>query len=195
MNLIETLSLSILCVALAVAGEAASKVPPATQAAIDKSIDSNLVAANKAYSAFQVELMKAQDKIVKDLEKLKADALKKADLASANAIDAEIQSVKEKGKLGERVASGDKADLLGDAKVDLAKAIVGKWKYALKASAGVLIIDAKGNVTHPQGFIGKIQTIDDKTEIIWSNNTKWDVAMKDSAIYISDNASESKLVK
>jgi hypothetical protein len=117
--MLKILTISLFAVALW-AGEAELDRSP-----IDKVLDSNLVSANKAFSAYQAEVAKAMDKTVKDLEKLKADAMKKGNLPLANAVDAEITKVKE-GSLAERVEvkAKEKDDLMGDAPIGSRKVTI-----------------------------------------------------------------------
>jgi hypothetical protein len=74
--------------------DAPAALSPDVQAAVDKDINQSLSPAFKAYSAYQAALAKAQDKVVKDLEKMKVDATKKGDLDTANALVAKIAEIK-----------------------------------------------------------------------------------------------------
>lgn len=108
--------------------------------AIEKAIASALSDATKSYGAYQEILAKATDRAVKDLEKLKSEAMKKGDLPLAVAVDAHIKELKE-GALGDRVAEKarekekDSGDLLGDAikkksgvAIDPKDPLIGRWK-------------------------------------------------------------------
>lgn len=112
MNKAIALLLFAVCV---FAADDAAKLPAADQAALEKALDANLAAATRSYAAFLTEVAKAQEKTIKELETLKQAAMKKGNLALANAADAQIKSVKD-GLLTERTIdlSKQKSDLPGE---------------------------------------------------------------------------------
>jgi len=203
--MLKIFTLTILALSASLAfGEDKPAVKSPTDVLYEKVVAENTRDTIKTYDLYCKQLAEASARVVKSLESIKADLnnpkkftnmsiTERADMMKA--IDEKIKSVDE-GAVGDGIVSAKVAtQWLTNGKNDVAKAIVGKWKYELKASAGVLTIDVRGNVTHPQGFTGKIQTIDDKTEILWNNNTKWDITTNDGLFYISDDSSKSKLVK
>ena len=115
MNLFKILTISLLTISFAFAADEATKLHAADQSLIDKALDSNLTNASKAYAAYLAEVAKAQDKTIKELEAVKAAAMKRGNLALANAADAQIKSVKD-GALAERAVdlNKQKGDLLGE---------------------------------------------------------------------------------
>jgi hypothetical protein len=132
MNLIKTLSLSILCVALAFAADVAADKP---NPAVEKAMSASLSDADKAYSAYKAALVKATDKAVASPETAKKDALKKGDLDTANAVEAKIKDLKA-GALEGLEADRSKltADLLGDKPEG--DTFLGKWKIAKNSDGG-----------------------------------------------------------
>ena len=114
--------------------EDAPKLPPVDQAVLDKAIDANLTEANKAYAAYQTAVAKAQDQAIKALEKVKAEAMKKGNLALANAADAKIKEVRG-GTLAQQVVDNSKGDLLGERRVRIA---IPATKITRKASNAVM---------------------------------------------------------
>lgn len=129
--MIKFLAMLILVTGMAYSADEA-KLAASDQAAIDKAIEASLAEPSKAYQAYQAALTKASDKAIKDLEKLKAGAMKGNNLPLAVAIDGKIAEVKKNGLGSVIVEKAEKAgDLLGNEKekvVDVAKAIVGEWK-------------------------------------------------------------------
>ena len=118
----------VLLATLAFAAEEAKPIP-----AIEKAIAPAMAEASKGYGVYQDILAKATVKAVKELEKLKTDAMKKGDLTLAVAVDAQIKAFKD-GALGDRVAekSKDEEDLLSNkaepSKPDSKAPIIGKWQ-------------------------------------------------------------------
>lgn len=127
--MIKFLAMLILVTGMAYSADEA-KLAASDQAAIDKAIEASLSEPSKAYQAYQTALTKASEKAIKDLEKLKANAMKGNNLPLAVAIDGKIAEVKKGALGGVIVEKAEKAgDLLGGGeKVDVAKAIVGEWK-------------------------------------------------------------------
>lgn len=102
------------------------QVSKESQTAIDRSIEGNLNKAYKSYDAYLKELEIAKIVVVKDLEKMKAEAMKKGDLAHANIVEAKIKEVKD-GALGDRIVERSKSvDLLGDSDGWIER-LDGKW--------------------------------------------------------------------
>lgn len=99
-------------------GFAADASSEKSNTAIEKALAPAIADASKGYAVYQDVLAKAADRAVKELEKLKADAMKKNDLPLAVAVDAQIKSVKE-GALAALVAakSQQNGDLLGEGSV------------------------------------------------------------------------------
>ena len=128
--MLKIISSFLLLAGAVYASEDAPKLPPLDQAAIDKAIDANLTEANKAYAAYQTAVAKAQDQVVKALEKLKADAMKKGNLPLAIAADSKIKEVRG-GSLEQQVTDNSRDDLLGDS----AKRVV----FDVKAWAGLAL--------------------------------------------------------
>lgn len=114
MNKSMTINCLILLVGVVFAADEVPKLLSADQAVLDKAVDANLTEANKTYIAYQAAIAKAQDQVVKALEKVKTDAMKKGNLPLANAADARIKEVKD-GSLLLRATEPVKGDLLGDA--------------------------------------------------------------------------------
>lgn len=119
--------------------------------AIEKIIAPALADALKGYEVYQDALAKASDKAVKELDRLKLEAMKKGDLPLAVAVDAQIKALKD-GALGDRIAMKpkekdrekdrkDKADLGGATKaeapavkLEITKILTsGRWKYTESA--------------------------------------------------------------
>ncbi len=131
---------TILSLALAAsAGWAADppETPKKSEAELlyEKLLAENTKEADKQYGEYLAALAKANDAILKKLEATKADLndtkkFKNLDIAArAKAIaeiDAKILEVKKNG-VGEAIVAARNADLLDGGKVDVAKAIVGKW--------------------------------------------------------------------
>lgn len=110
--MLKILAIAILA-PLAFAAEEAKEAKP--NPAIDKAIAPAMAEATKGYGVYQEALAKASDKAVKELEKLKAEAMKRGDLSLAVAVDAQIKDLKE-GALGDKVIAKtiEKNILLGD---------------------------------------------------------------------------------
>jgi hypothetical protein len=134
MNTLKTLSLTLIAVAC-FAGEA---TPSFADEAYAKAVDASSKKAESAYEAYQKELAAASAAVIKSLEatiKELNDPKKYAKLgmkeraAAIEELEKKIAAVKE-GAVGEGIVAkkGREGDLLGDVKVDLAKAIVGKWR-------------------------------------------------------------------
>lgn len=138
MYYVRTTLLTLFAV-LAFAADEAPKLSAADQLLIDKALDSNLQAASKAYAAYLAEIVKAQEKTIKDLEAVKAAAMKKGNLALANAADGEIKKVKD-GALAERAVDlNKKGDVPGD---------TGAHQVTIEASTeGQVIASAKKGQT------------------------------------------------
>lgn len=128
--MLKSLALALLAT-LVFSAEEAKEVKP--NPAIEKAIAPALAEASKGYEAYQNALAKATDKAVKELDKLKVEAMKKGDLPLAVAVDAQIKAFKE-GALGDRVAekAKDAEDLLSNkaepSKPDSKSPIIGKWQ-------------------------------------------------------------------
>ena len=121
---------------------------PKPNPVVEKAMSAALADAEKGYDAYRAILAKATDKAAKDLEKAKADAMKRGDLASANELDARIKELKE-GGLEKLVMERKKAegDLLGRAAetaVELNnKSIIGKWIFT-KGLSGSFVFQQDG---------------------------------------------------
>jgi len=70
------------------------KLSDADQALIDKTVDGNLAKPLKLYQAYQKGLDDAATKTLKDLDKVKGDAMKKGNLPLAIAVDAKEKEIK-----------------------------------------------------------------------------------------------------
>lgn len=104
------------------------KLSPSDQAMLDKAVDTSLLEPSKVYDQYLAALGKAQEKAVKDLEKVKVDAMKKANLPLANAADAKIDEIK-KGLLGDKIVTKSGEGLMGE-KINIRATILGKWNWS-----------------------------------------------------------------
>jgi hypothetical protein len=115
MYLIKTLSLSILCVALAVAGEADTKLPASAQQVLDKAeaaVSANRVAYDKAN---QKPLAEAEKALKAEMEKFTKSGKLNESLAIQKALDSMRADVV--ARVDERGAKN--SDLLGSKTDDL----------------------------------------------------------------------------
>lgn len=135
MNIFKIITLSLVCSALAFAGEAENKTPKpsAVDALYDKSVADNIKDVEKSYDVYLKSLEAANKKVIAALEAAKKDMNdpKKGKLAVQERaaviteIDEKIAKVKE-GSVGEGLVE-KKMELLGNVRFALSKAIVGKW--------------------------------------------------------------------
>ncbi len=138
MNILKLITLSLLTMSLAFAGEAENKTakPSVVDALYDKFVADNSKDVEKSYDAYLKSLEATNKKVIAALEAVKKDMNdpKKGKLtiqeraAAISEIDEKIAKVKE-GSVGDGLVAKkiEKVDLLGNARVDLSKAIVGKW--------------------------------------------------------------------
>lgn len=148
---ITLLSLALIAlIAHADAADAAPALPPGDQAALDKVVDGDIAKPLKAYAAYLQAIDDASAKMVKDLEKLKTEAMKAGNLPLANAVDAEEKTIKGGGLPG-IVAWDDlklnNTDMLGNVQ-DLKTLVVGAWTMTVNASiTGTITFNNDGSVT------------------------------------------------
>jgi hypothetical protein len=133
-----------------IAADPAPALPPGDQAALDKVVDGDLAKPLKAYAAYLQALDDAGAKMVKDLEKLKTEAMKSGNLPLANAVDAEEKTVKG-GGLPQIVAWTDlkmnNTDMLGNVQ-DIRTLVVGAWTLTTNIGiTGTITFANDGSVT------------------------------------------------
>lgn len=199
--MIKFLTILILVTGMAYGAEEAPKLSQADQSAIDKAIESSLAEPQKAYQAYQAALVKAQDKAIKDLEKLKAGAMKGNNLPLAVAIDGKIAEVKKGALGGVIVERAEKSgDLLGgdEKKVDVAKAIAGKWKSSNRGTVWTLNSNGTFSTTS-KGDTGVLEFKKDGSIVATCTNSNWVNTLKivnnTSILGKCENGSEFTLTK
>lgn len=162
--MLRFITIAIMSAAFIGAEEAPSE---ASNPAIDKAIIPAYNEASKAYKSYQIALLKANDSAIKNLEKVKSDAMKKNDLKTAVAVENRIKELKE-GWLDKLVVEESKKGLLGDSDISLTKVVIGKWKMF----SGTFTIDQKLRVLHSGGGTGVATIKSNMLTIEWSNGYK-----------------------
>lgn len=142
MNKIIALSLLAMC---AFGAEVADQKP---NPAIEKALAPTLAEVAKANEVYTQALAKASDKAIKELEKVKAAAMTKKDLDTANLADAKIKELKS-GKLRSMLDAKDQekaevGDLLGEDKPITLKTKVGTGEITIVMTAKGAVCTFKG---------------------------------------------------
>lgn len=112
---------------------------------VEKVMTGALIEAEKGYDAYRAILARVTDKAIKDLEKMKMEAMKKGDLSSANDLDALVKELRNGGlekKIAERKNSA--GDLLGDG-AEIPASLVGKWSV-VGMWGGIIELQKTGDV-------------------------------------------------
>lgn len=156
------------------AEEGKDKTPPAIKPALE-AFESD---AKKAWEAYQQALGKAQEKVKKDLDAKMKDATRKADLTTANFIKAKMD---EMGRddyvdgLERKWKEEDKLDLLGNkiGQNDIAKLIVGKWRYVKPSWDVEIKFSENGTFTTSDNYSGKWTVKNDSIYFVISNHDDW----------------------
>lgn len=159
------------------AADEAAKLATADQAVIDRVIASSLSDAHRARDAYTAAVNKAQEKGVKDLERVKADAMRSANLPLANAADAKIKSLKD-GALFEMMGEKSKPPKLQDT----LKSIAGTWKHT-DGTNNTVVINADATCKFNSKLKGKVIEAGGAIVLIWENEV----------VYIFLNCSPDKI--
>lgn len=147
MNLIKTLTLSILCLSLVVAGEAETKLPVAAE----KTIATYNTNATKAFATWKAAVEKERASLAKSLEAtIATESKKKGSEAAVAELNKRLDALKKEDWIADQVkeSSGRYDDLLCDAMTekDVLKALVGTWTS--KKGEFIFSVDDKGMISY-----------------------------------------------
>jgi hypothetical protein len=146
----------------------AGEVDPKANPVVEKAVSAALADGQKAYEAYRAALAKASEKAIKDLERAKADAMKRGDLPSANELDGKIKELRE-GGLESIISKRQKTDdLLGENAALTPKLILGSWTAQFSDGYAGKHVFAEGGGATNESNIGTWKIDGAKLVVTWS---------------------------